>query len=301
MQTDATAAVLLLDKPLHLSSQAAVTAVRKHYGADKAGHTGSLDPLATGLLPICLGQATKFAQFWLAEDKHYDVGVTLGVTTTTGDTEGAVTAMRPWQHITQSALTEALDRLRGPIAQIPPMYSALKHQGRPLYALARRGETIARPPRPVTIHALDCLDWQGACLQLRVHCSKGTYIRVLAEDLGQLLGCGAHVHALRRTGVGTWTLAQAVSLTALQASSAAEARHYLQPADVLVAHWPILAVDSPTAWRLAQGQALPHAGRPGWWRVYQAEIFCGLAEITATGVLTPRRWMTLPTAVAAVE
>lgn len=301
MQADAAAAVLLLDKPLHLSSQAVVTAVKKHYGASKAGHTGSLDPLASGLLPICLGQATKFAQFWLAEAKHYEVGITLGVTTTTGDAEGAVLVTRPWQDVTQAVLMAALQQLRGPILQTPPMYSALKLQGRPLYALARRGETVARAARPVTIHALDCLAWEGARVRLRVHCSKGTYVRVLAEDLGELLGCGAHVHELRRAGVGSWTLDQAISLTALRELSRQESLCYLHPVDILVQHWPALSVTTEMARLLAQGRILPHLNPPGWWRVYHDATFLGIAEITADGLLAPRRWMTCATVAEAVE
>ncbi len=286
-------AVLLLDKPLGISSQAAVSAIKKLYGVRKAGHTGSLDPLASGLLPICLGQATKFAQFWLAGDKCYEVEITLGQRTATGDTEGEILSERPWMHLDAAAVNAALAQMRGELLQTPPMYSAIKIQGKPLYLLARRGETVARAARPITIYALEQLAWQGSQLTLAVHCSKGTYIRTLAEDLGEILGCGAHVRVLRRTAVATLTLAQAMSLEQLTQLPPAQRLRQLLPIDVLVSHYPTLLVDAAAATALARGQAVTTnpAGAAGWRRVYALGCFLGVAELRADGQLVPQRWM----------
>ena len=244
--------VLLLDKPLGLTSQNAVWRVRKALGAEKAGHSGTLDPLASGLLPVCLGAATKFAQVNLESDKTYQVGVTLGQTRVGGDLEGEVLSERPVQ-VTDEQLQDALRGFTGAIQQVPPMHSALKHQGKPLYAYARAGQTVERAARSVVIHRLTLLERDGARLQLEVHCSKGTYVRTLAEDLGEALGCGAHVHALRRLACGPLNLQDAISLDDFEALEVQDRRHRLQSADALVAHWPVVRLAQVEAARFLTG------------------------------------------------
>ena len=207
--------VLVLDKPRGMSSNQALQKVRWLLNAEKAGHTGSLDPLATGVLPLCFGEATKFSQYLLDADKGYETLAQLGVTTTTGDAEGEVLERRPVA-LTAEQIEAALQEFRGPIQQIPPMYSALKKDGQPLYKLARAGEVVEREARSVTIARLELLAWHGEQLRLAVDCSKGTYIRTLVEDLGQQLGCGAHVAELRRTQAGPFDLSQTVTLETLE-------------------------------------------------------------------------------------
>jgi tRNA pseudouridine55 synthase len=194
--------VLLLDKPLGITSNAALQEVKRLFRAAKAGHTGSLDPLANGLLPICFGEATKMSAFLLDADKRYWVRVRLGVKTTTADAEGEVVEERPVPDLTAEQLEPVLQEFRGRISQLPPMYSAVKHQGRRLYELARQGKQVERTPRDITIYSLENRGIDGNYLTLEVHCSKGTYVRTLAEDIGMRLGCGAHVKELRRTQVG---------------------------------------------------------------------------------------------------
>ena len=201
--------ILLLDKPAGMTSNQALQATKRLLQARKAGHTGSLDPLATGLLPLCFGEATKVSQFLLEADKRYQVVLRLGESTNTYDAEGEVTAVRPVS-LDRARLEQALTRFRGGIDQIPPMYSAIKQEGQPLYKLARAGITVDRPPRRVQIHEIRLLDWQDSRLELEVACSKGTYIRSLAHDLGEVLGCGAHVAALRRLGTGGFDIGQAI-------------------------------------------------------------------------------------------
>lgn len=244
--------VLLLDKPLGLTSQGAVWRVRKAFGAQKAGHSGTLDPLASGLLPVCLGAATKFAQASLEADKAYQVGVTLGQTRVGGDLEGEVIQERP-VYVTDEQLHQAIRALTGPISQVPPMHSALKHQGKPLYAYARAGQTVERMARQVVIHRLSLLGREGPMLNLEVHCSKGTYVRTLAEDLGEALGCGAHVHALRRVQCGHLQVIDAVSLADLEAMTAQERLQKLRAADALVAHWPMVRLAELEAARFLTG------------------------------------------------
>ena len=193
--------ILLLDKPIGITSNAALQTVKRLYAAKKAGHTGSLDPLATGMLPICFGKATKISAQLLDADKTYQVTAQLGIKTATGDKEGEIIAEKPVATFTLSQMEKTLENFRGPIQQIPPMYSALKHQGQPLYKLARRGITIERLPRSVTIHQLDLINFADDVIELYVRCSKGTYIRTLIEDIGEALGCGAHVISLRRLTV----------------------------------------------------------------------------------------------------
>lgn len=215
--------IILLDKPVGLSSNAALQKVRRLLRARKGGHTGSLDPLASGLLPLCFGEATKVSGFLLGADKRYRVRIRLGITTATGDGEGEVLEERPWEHIGRADVERVLPRFLGEIQQVPPMYSALKHEGQRLYRLARQGVEVERPPRTVTIHALELLDFEPGLVELDVHCSKGTYIRTLAEDLGKALGTGAHVQALRRTGLGPFDAERTVTMERLEELAAAGA------------------------------------------------------------------------------
>src|SRR3990167_10000985 len=204
--------ILLLDKPLGLSSNSALQKVKNLFQAKKAGHTGSLDPLATGLLPICFGEATKFSQYWLDSDKTYRVRAKLGVRTTTSDAEGDIVFQSEVPHFTLADIEKQMAIFRGDIQQVPSMYSALKHEGQPLYKLARRGIEIERPARPITIYRFDLLRYANEALEMEVHCSKGTYIRTLIDDLGQALGVGAHVIALHRIQVGLFTASRMVAL-----------------------------------------------------------------------------------------
>ena len=208
--------IILLDKPLGFTSNAALQKVRWLLNAEKAGHTGSLDPLATGVLPLCFGEATKFSQYLLDSDKGYETLAQLGKTTTTADAEGEVLQERPVT-VGQADIEAVLPKFRGQISQIPPMYSALKRDGQPLYKLARAGEVVEREPRSVTIARLELLAFEGDTARLAVDCSKGTYIRTLVEDIGEQLGCGAYVAELRRTQAGPFTLAQTVTLEELEA------------------------------------------------------------------------------------
>jgi tRNA pseudouridine55 synthase len=247
--------VILLDKPLGLSSNDALQKVRRLLRAEKAGHTGTLDPLATGLLPLCFGAATKFSQVSLDADKRYTATLKLGQTTTTGDAEGEVLQTRPVlpEQVNAEAIRAACQRYTGDIEQVPPMHSALKHQGRPLYEYAREGIDIERPARQVRIHAIDILDWHDEVLTIDVRCTKGTYIRTLAQDMGEHLGCGAHLIGLRRTASGGVTLDGAVTLDALQAMSEGERDHHLMPADVLLSDWPEVLLNESEAGRFLSG------------------------------------------------
>ena len=223
--------ILLLDKPRGLTSNAALGRAKRILGIKKAGHTGTLDPMATGLLVLCFGEATKVSGFLLDADKAYRAEATLGVTTDSEDAEGQILEERPVPDLEKAALETVLDRFRGPIDQVPPMHSALKHQGKRLYELARQGETVERPPRQVTIHSLELLDWTTPKLSLNVRCSKGTYIRSLVRDIGEVIGCGAHLSALRRTESAPFNLDNAITLETLNEMTAEEARALLLPPD----------------------------------------------------------------------
>ncbi|CAN7383870.1 tRNA pseudouridine(55) synthase TruB [Caballeronia sp. LjRoot31] len=247
--------VLLLDKPLGLSSNDALIRAKKIYLAKKAGHTGTLDPLATGLLPLCFGEATKFSQDLLEADKTYEATMRLGVRTTTGDAEGEALQTRDVT-CDEAAIHATMAHFRGEIAQIPPMYSALKRDGKPLYEYARAGQTVEREARNVTIHALDLIECALPDVTFRVTCSKGTYVRTLAEDMGETLGCGAHLVALRRTGVGALTLEHAVTLDTLAEAAPAERDSWLQPVDALLSTFPAVHLDADAARRFVQGQRL---------------------------------------------
>jgi tRNA pseudouridine55 synthase len=238
--------VLLLDKPVGLSSNDALQKARRLLDAEKAGHTGTLDPLASGLLPLCFGAATKFSQASLDADKRYLATLGLGRTTTTGDLEGVTALERPVQ-LDRAEIDAALARFTGPIDQRPPMHSALKHEGRALYEYAREGREIERQARRVIVHSIELLSWAGPTLALDVRCSKGTYIRTLAEDLGEALGCGAHLAALRRTASGPLSIDDAITLDALAELSPGDREARLKAPDALLAEWP--------EWRLSAAEA----------------------------------------------
>lgn len=280
--------VLLLDKPLGMSSNTALQVARRLFNAAKAGHTGTLDPLATGLLPLCFGEATKFAGELLDADKAYDACIRLGVTTTTADAEGEVLETRPVL-VDAAQVAEILPRFAGEISQVPPMYSALKRDGKALYEYARAGVEIERQARRVTIHEIRLNDFQGEHLSLSVSCSKGTYIRTLAEDIGHALGCGAHLAALRRTRIGALTLAQVVTLEQIEAASGEGRDALLSPADSLLNGLPRVELDEAQTKRFMQGQALPHEGPAGRHAVYGRGRFLGLADRDGAGLLKPRR------------
>lgn len=285
--------VLLLDKPLGLTSNDALQKARRLFSAAKGGHTGTLDPLATGLLPLCFGEATKFSADLLDADKTYEAVLKLGVTTDTGDAEGAVTGTVAVD-AAESAILSVLPRFVGDIRQIPPMHSALKRDGRPLYELARQGIEVERAPRAVTVHAIDCLGFAGGLLTLRVACSKGTYIRVLAADIGQALGCGAHLTALRRTRVGDLDLAGAVTLAELEALDEAERAGCLQPVDALLRNLPVVSVAGEAAERFRHGNPVDlQPGLGGKIRVYADGRLIGVAEPGSDGRLWPKRLVQL--------
>lgn len=285
--------VLLLDKPLGLTSNDALQKARRLFSAAKGGHTGTLDPAATGLLPLCFGEATKFSADLLDADKTYEAVVQLGVTTDSGDADGQVVATAPVT-VDEADVRRALPQLTGAIEQIPPMHSALKRNGRPLYELARQGIEVERAPRPVSIHALELLDFAGDRLVLRVRCSKGTYIRVLAADLGQLLGCGAHLSGLRRTAVGDLDVNGAVTLAELEALTEEARAARLQPVDALLQSLPVVNVAGEAAERFSHGNPvdLP-AGLAGKIRVYADGRLIGVGEPAADGRLWPKRLVQL--------
>jgi tRNA pseudouridine55 synthase len=289
--------ILILDKPPGLTSNDALQKVKHLFKAAKAGHTGSLDRLATGLLPICLGEATKISAYLLEADKHYEAVCTLGITTTTADAEGEVLQTRPFSGIDLAQIQNVLARFEGEQMQIPPMHSALKRQGQPLYKLARQGITVEREARPVTLFKLELLHFEENRLHLHIHCSKGTYIRTLAEDIGEALGCGAYLSHLRRTGVGPyqedamWSLehltakAQDDNLAALDA--------LLLPLDSAVSQWPLVEVSEALAHYMVQGQPVQVPGAPthGWVRIRirNHPLLFALGEIIEDGRIAPKR------------
>lgn len=282
--------VLLLDKPVGLSSNDALQKAKRLYRAEKAGHTGTLDPLASGLLPLCFGAATKFSQVSLDADKAYRATLQLGATTTTGDAEGEVIERRPVA-FDDSALERARQGLLGEIDQVPPMHSALKKDGRALYDYARAGIEVERQPRRVTIHRLDIVERQDDRLVIDVLCSKGTYVRTLAEDFGAALGCGAHLAALRRTGSGELRVEQAVTLEALAALSEAERDALLQPADALLAEWPEVRLNEDDAGRFLSGlRRRTTLSDLKAVRVYgpDSRAFLGSAHVTAGELIADR-------------
>lgn len=291
----AVSGIILLDKPRGFTSNAALQKVRWLLNAEKAGHTGSLDPLATGVLPLCFGEATKFSQYLLEADKGYETVAQFGVTTTTADAEGDVVERKPVD-ISLQQIEALLPQFRGDLQQVPPMYSALKRDGQPLYKLARAGEVVEREPRSVTIARLDLLSFEADRARLAVSCSKGTYIRTLVEDLGQALGCGAHVAELRRTQAGPFDLTQTVSLEELErvhTEGGAEAVDaFLKPVDSGLDHWPLLQLSEHSAFYWLHGQPVraPEAPKFGMLRVQDHRgRFIGIGEVSEDGRIAPRR------------
>lgn len=289
--------VLLLDKPLGYSSNQALQQVKRLYQAAKAGHTGSLDPLATGLLPICLGEATKFSHFLLDADKSYRALIQLGSTTTTGDAEGEV-LIRNEVNVTSAFLQETISQFVGQIEQVPPMYSALKHQGKALYEYARDGQEVSRPARTVTIFdiRLNSFDPVLNSVEIDVVCSKGTYIRTLAEDIGHVLGCGAHLAGLRRLTTAHFSLQHACTLEQLEAMSMEQRDKVLLPVESPVQNLPSLTLDADSAYYLLQGQSIWKSGvnMDGLFRIYHEDgRFLGLGELDAEVKVAPKRLLAI--------
>ena len=285
--------ILLLDKPLGFSSNQALQRVKWLLQAAKAGHTGTLDPLATGLLPLCFGEATKFAHYLTDADKTYHATIKLGITTTTGDAEGEVLKQAPVQ-VSATEFSQACLQFVGVINQTPPMYSALKHEGKALYEYAREGIEIERKIRTVTIHAIEVLSFAGDVAEIEVSCSKGTYIRTLAEDIGASLGCGAHLIGLRRTYTAGYDIAQAITLAEFEALSADERLAKLAAPDTAVDDLPALVLDADSAFYLMQGQAVWQSGKvpAGLLRLYdERHVFLGLGEQQSDGKIAPKRLM----------
>jgi tRNA pseudouridine55 synthase len=295
--------VLLLDKPTGITSNAAIQRVKRLFAAEKAGHVGTLDPMASGLLPVCLGEATKFSTDLFSADKSYEAEVLLGVITDTGDCEGEVTSRRNID-VTREEVTAVLARFTGALAQSPPMYSALKRDGKPLYEYARAGVTVERVPRSITIHSIVLLNFAADRFTISVNCTKGTYIRVLAEDIGATLGCGATLAALMRTRVGGFDLSQAMTLAALEQLPEGRRADCLLPVDCLASDAPAIALDAGAAARILQGQAAqlePRTGIGGLVRLYGPEKrFLGLGELHTGGRLVPKRLVATSKAAAAV-
>ena len=291
--------ILVLDKPLGLSSNHALQMVKRLYYAAKAGHTGSLDPLATGVLPLCLGEATKFSQYLLDADKAYTSTFVLGTTTDTGDAEGQVVEASGAADIQESDIASALEQFRGEIEQVPPMYSAIKQDGQPLYKLARQGLEVERKARRVVISTLELRAFRGgkaAEVDIYLECSKGTYVRSIAEDLGRALGCGAHVSALRRTRAGPFTLDDSVTLRTLEALKANEQLRQMDelllPADTALRGLPLVKLSESSGFYLRQGQPVlvPNAPCDGMVRVaLETGEFLGVGEILDDGRVAPRR------------
>lgn len=287
--------VLLLDKPAGLSSNKVLQQVKNLYRAAKAGHTGSLDPLATGMLPLCFGEATKISAFLLDADKRYRFSCQLGVTTTTGDTEGEVVNTADCSDVSIADVERLLPDFIGDIEQIPPMYSALKHNGQRLYKLAREGIEVERKPRTVTIYNIHLHSFEQGILDLEVSCSKGTYVRTLAEDIGEALDCGAHITQLRRLSVGPYE-GEMVNVQQLQdiSTQGLEALdQLLLPIESGVADWPDVRLGADAAFYMSQGQPIlvPHAPTEGWVRIYDQQKFLGVGEVQDDGRVAPRRMM----------
>ena len=288
--------VFLLDKPQGMSSNDIMQKVKRVFQANKAGHTGALDPLATGMLPICLGEATKFSQFLLDADKRYVVTAKLGERTDTSDAEGQVVETRPVNVETSQILT-ALEQFRGDILQVPTMFSALKHNGKPLYEYARAGITVEREARPITIFELNFIEYQAPFLTLEVHCSKGTYIRTLVDDLGEVLGCGAHVTVLRRTAVADYPTEKMMTWDALQAlAEQGDLDQHLLPIDTAVSKLPALKLNAEQSKSIGFGQRVKFTNEAklrGQVRLFSDKnIFLGVALIDDNNVIRPQRLIT---------
>ena len=287
--------ILLLDKPIGLTSNQALQRVKRLFDARKAGHTGSLDPLASGLLPICLGQATKVSGFLLNAGKRYQVVARLGQRTDTGDADGQVIEERPVPALDRGLVKRVLARFEGSQTQVPPMYSALKHQGQRLYKLARQGIEIERQPREIEIHGLELLSLEADALELEVACSKGTYVRTLVEDIAQALGTVAHVIVLRRLGVGPYAEGRMYKLEELEAlaeQGMERLDELLLPVDSALEHWPSVELGADSADSLMQGQAVMAPGAPssGKVRLYdEGHGFLGIGEVKLDGRVAPTR------------
>ena len=288
--------ILLLDKPLHITSNGALQRVKRLFVAKKAGHTGSLDPLATGMLPLCFGEATKFSQFLLESDKYYRVSVKLGVKTTTADAEGDITETKSVPYFDQQQLENIFSQFVGPIQQIPPMHSAVKHKGKPLYELARKGLKVERKPRLVKIYLLKLGQYTADTLSLDIHCSKGTYVRTLIEDIGNALGCGAHVSGLRRLSVTPYQNTPMITLEELEEAhkrfGIQGLNQYLLSAETSVQSLPVIRLSTVAAFYMRSGQAVmvPHLPKNGLVRlVSENDQFMGVGEVTDDGRVAPRR------------
>ena len=287
--------ILLLDKPLGVTSNAALQQVKRLYRAAKAGHTGNLDPLATGLLPICFGEATKISSFLLDSDKRYVGTIKLGVITRTADAEGEVLETRPVGDYSEAQIREVLDRFTGEIEQVPPMHSAVKVNGTPLYKLAHKGLEIERKPRTVTIYSIALLRHEGDELEIEIHCSKGTYVRTLAEEIGEALGCGGHLSALRRTASGPFTLDEAVTMEQIEAAAEegnAALDALLLPIERALDDWPAVNLTDNSAYYVQQGQPVlvPQAPTSGWVRLHRPDGgFLGVGHILDDGRVAPKR------------
>lgn len=281
--------VLLFDKPLALSSNIALQKVRRLFHAEKAGHTGTLDPMATGLLPVCFGEATKFTNYLLEADKTYRALIRLGQTTTTGDVEGDITGSCA-VNLDISQVRAVLGSFIGEIQQIPPMHSAIKHQGKPLYEYIRKGETIMRTSRAVIIHELILEDFSGEDIEITVRCSKGTYVRTLAEDIGLALGCGAHLRGLRRTAIGKFSHEDAYDLAHMESVTMPEREAFVLPTDSLVHDLPVVELDVSQVTCIAQGQRLliDTVLRDGKVRLYGAGRFIGVADLVEQRLIPVR-------------
>jgi tRNA pseudouridine55 synthase len=289
--------MLVLDKPQGMTSSDAVQKAKRLFNADKVGHTGALDPLATGVLPLCFGEATKFSQYLLNSDKKYWARIKLGVVTDTGDADGEVIATHPLPAIDDARIESVLEDFRGEIEQVPSMFSAIKHKGQPLYKLARQGIEVEREARAVTIYSNRLVALAGDELELEIHCSKGTYIRTIAEDIGATLGCGGHVVALRRLAAGPYGEEDLVTFETLEAAPDHAARDaFLRSVDTAVEAWPEVRLNDDTAYYLRKGQPVlvAHAPNSGWVRLSEvleqgATRFLGVGEVLDDGRVAPRR------------
>lgn len=287
--------IVLLDKPVSFGSNQVLQRVKRLFKARKAGHTGSLDRLASGLLPICLGEATKFSTFLLNSDKRYQAVFRLGVTTATGDAEGQVIETKSVEPFTRAQMEDVIGRFKGTIDQIPPMHSAIKHKGQRLYKLAHQGLEVERKPRTITVHSLELREYGEDFIAVEVFCSKGTYIRTLAEDIGEALGCGAHVKALRRIGAGPFDASQMIALERLEqlADQGLDALDgVLVPMEAALADWPEVRLPENAAFYLKKGQPVlvPRSPTQGWVRLYASgDRFLGAGEVLDDGRIAPRR------------
>jgi len=290
--------IFLLDKPLHLTSNQALQRVKHLFRAKKAGHTGSLDPLATGMLPICFGEATKFSQFLLESDKRYQVKARLGIKTTTGDAEGKIISEKPVSDVTLGRIKKILKSFLGEIQQVPPMFSAIKHQGKPLYELARQGIDIERASRKVTIHHLHLLRYHQDELEIDIHCSKGTYVRTIIEDIGEELNCGGHVTMLRRLHVFPYENSEMLMLNSLEemVKQSLSLQKYLLPVETAVQSFPEVLLSTSAVFYIRQGQSVKVSNlnaETGFVRMYtQDRNFLGVGEIVEDSRVVPRRLVT---------